>query len=64
MNERKPWQPRMREEPIFNPFEPSTDWTRDVGANDQVEIPDEEEDEGTQPPDQDTGEKGGKPASK
>lgn len=43
MNERKPWQPHMREEPVFNPFEPSTEWTRDLGANERVEIPEEEE---------------------
>jgi hypothetical protein len=28
---------------MFNPFESSTDWTRDLGANDRIEIPDEEE---------------------
>jgi hypothetical protein len=64
MSERKPWRPHMREEPVFNPFEPSTDWTRDIGANDEVEIPDEEEDEAKQSPEQDTGEKDGKPAPK
>jgi len=42
MSERKPWQPRVREEPILNPFERPTDWTRDLGANERVEIPEEE----------------------
>lgn len=61
MNEHKPWQPKMRDEPIFNPFEPSTDWTRDIGANERVEVPDEEEE--TAPADRDTATKGPKPAS-
>lgn len=42
MKQRKPWQPRIREQPLLNPFEPSTEWTRDLGANDRIEIPDEE----------------------
>lgn len=56
MNERKPWQPHMRDEPIFNPFEPSTEWTRELGANDRVEIPDLEEESVSA--DQDLGKKG------
>jgi hypothetical protein len=32
----------MREEPLLNPFESPTDRTRDLGANDRVEVPDEE----------------------
>lgn len=60
MSDRKPWQPRMRDEPVFNPFEPSTDWTRDLGANERVEVPEEEEEpESTV---QEPGKKG-KPAS-
>lgn len=46
MNERKPWQPHIREEPMLNPFEPSPDRTRDLGANDRIEIPDDEADPG------------------
>lgn len=42
MSERKPWQPRIREEPLLNPFEPPTDRTRNLGANDRIEVPDEE----------------------
>lgn len=42
MNERKPWQPLIREEPLLNPFESPTDRTRDLGANDRIEIPHEE----------------------
>ena len=65
MTERKPWRPRMRGEPIFNPFEPSTDWTRDIGANDEVQIPEEEQkDDVTPSSDQDTGKKSGDPAVK
>lgn len=51
MNDRKPpWRPRLREEPMFNPFEPSTDWTRDLGANDRIEVPDEEAEPGDDEP--------------
>lgn len=42
MSKQKPWQPRMRGEPIFNAFEPPTERTRDLGANERIEIPDEE----------------------
>ncbi|HUA26979.1 MAG TPA: hypothetical protein VMA54_22805 [Steroidobacteraceae bacterium] len=42
MNDRKPWRPRIKDEPMLNPFESSTDWTRDLGANDRIEIPDVE----------------------
>ncbi|HEX8757200.1 MAG TPA: hypothetical protein VF745_12750 [Steroidobacteraceae bacterium] len=62
MNKRKPWQPHLREAPIFNPFEPSTDWTRDLGANERVEVPDEEE--GTESPEQKKREKSSEPPSK
>ena len=55
MSERKPWQPRMREEPIFNPFERPTEWTRDLGANERVEIPDEEETSEAQAPEKSEG---------
>ena len=61
MNEHKAWQPKMRDEPIFNPFESSTDWTRDIGANERVEVPDEEDE--TASADRNTATKGTKPAS-
>lgn len=51
MNDRKPpWRPRIKEEPLFNPFESSTDWTRDLGANDRIEVPDEEDERGDDEP--------------
>jgi hypothetical protein len=46
VNDRKPWRPKLRSQPTFNSFEPPTDWTRDLGANDRVEIPDEEPEPG------------------
>ncbi len=46
MSTHTPWQPRMRTEPVFNAFEPSTDWTRDLGANERIEVPGDEEPEG------------------
>lgn len=33
----------MRGEPMLNPFEPSTEWTRDLGANERIEVPIEDE---------------------
>lgn len=62
MNARKSWRPHLRDQPIFNPFEPSTDWTRDLGANDRVEIPDQEEETGTADPD--LGKKSSEPPGK
>lgn len=50
MDERKPWQPRIREEPIFNPFEPPTERTGDLGAKDRIEIPAEEAEPGEAQP--------------
>jgi len=43
MSTDKPWRPRMRGEPMLNPFEPSTEWTRDLGANERIEVPIEDE---------------------
>lgn len=42
MAEHKPWQPRLKNAPLFNPFEPSTEWTAQIGANDRIEIEEEE----------------------
>ena len=42
MAEHKPWEPRLKNAPLFNPFEPSTEWTAQIGANDRIEIEDEE----------------------
>lgn len=33
------WRPRIREQPLFNPVESPTDQTRDLRANDRIEIP-------------------------
>ena len=49
MKNRRPWRPHLRDFPLFNPFEPSTEWTRQLGAADRVEIEDEEEREGSVP---------------
>jgi len=43
MAERKPWQPRLKNAPLFNPFEPSTEWTAQIGADDRIEIEEEHE---------------------
>jgi hypothetical protein len=57
VSERKSWRPKIKSEPMLNPFESSTEWTRDLGANDRIEVPDEEADpqedrrDGAQTPD-------------
>ena len=38
MSKYRAWQPQIRAEPLFNPFRPSADWTRDIGANDRIQI--------------------------
>jgi hypothetical protein len=42
MDEHKPWRPRLKNSPLFNPFEPSTKWTAQIGAGDRIEIEDED----------------------
>jgi hypothetical protein len=56
VNDHKPWRPRIKEEPMLNPFESSTDWTRDLGANERIEIPDIEDE-----PEEDRPDSGQKP---
>jgi hypothetical protein len=50
VNDRKPWRPRIKEDPMLNPFESSTEWTRDLGANDRIEVPEEEDEPGDDEP--------------
>ncbi|HEU4627004.1 MAG TPA: hypothetical protein VFS52_19745 [Steroidobacteraceae bacterium] len=45
MTSKKPWQPRLETLPLFNPFEPSTKWTEQIGADDSIEIDAEEDGE-------------------
>lgn len=42
MDKHRPWQPRVRTPPLFNPFEPSTEWTEQLGDGDRIELEDEE----------------------
>jgi hypothetical protein len=42
MANRLPWRPKLKNAPLFNPFESSTEWTAQNGATDQIEIEDEE----------------------
>ena len=44
MTEKKTWQPHIEHLPLFNPFEPSTQWTKQMGAGDEIRIDDEDED--------------------
>jgi hypothetical protein len=41
MNRKKPWQPHLATLPLFNPFEPSTRWTAQIGAGDEIKVEDE-----------------------
>lgn len=43
MAKHRPWEPRIEPLPLLNPFEPSTEWTKQLGAGKRVEIEDEEE---------------------
>ncbi|MCC7463850.1 MAG: hypothetical protein IT480_15485 [Gammaproteobacteria bacterium] len=43
MDEHKPWRPHIEHLPLFNPFEPSTEWTRQNGAGDEIKIEDASE---------------------
>jgi hypothetical protein len=51
MNRPKPWQPHLDSLPLFNPFEPSTKWTEQIGADDQIEIEDEQAPKESEAPD-------------
>jgi len=46
MDKHDPWRPRLKRLPLFNPFEPSTQWYAEMGADDPIEIDDEEEAKG------------------
>lgn len=60
----KPWQPTIREDPLFNPFEPSTEWTRQIGDADRIEVPDDEEEGGESGETSDPGDPQGQPPAK
>jgi hypothetical protein len=37
----KTWRPHLDTLPLFNPFEPSTKWTAQIGADDEIKVEDE-----------------------
>ena len=41
MDEDQPWRPKLKNAPLFNPFESSTEWTAQLGAADRIEVEDE-----------------------
>jgi hypothetical protein len=43
MDEHQPWRPKLKNAPLFNPFESSMEWAAQIGAADRVEV----EDDGT-----------------
>ena len=43
MSREKPWRPHLDTLPLFNPFEPSTKWTAQIGAGDEIKVEDVEE---------------------
>ena len=55
MDGHEPWRPQLKNAPLLNPFEPSTEWTAELGAADRIEIEDDEETEDDRPPDSATG---------
>jgi hypothetical protein len=57
MDEHKPWRPKLKNAPLFNPFESSTEWTAQIGADDRIEIEDEEMTEDEKPDKQTAAEK-------
>ena len=42
MEKDRPWEPKLKSPPLFNPFESSTEWTEQLGADDRIEIENEE----------------------
>jgi hypothetical protein len=60
MDKHEPWRPKIKNAPMYNPFEPSTEWTAELGANDRIELEDEEGTEeaaAPNPPTEKTGDK-------
>jgi len=60
MEKDRPWEPELKTPPLFNPFESSTEWTEQLGADDRIKIEDGEKAEGNvsaDPPKQKTDEK-------
>jgi hypothetical protein len=51
MDRQKPWRPHIDSLPLFNPFEPSTKWTEQIGADDEIQIEDEEVESESKPTD-------------
>lgn len=43
MDKHKPWQPHIKNAPLLNPFESSTEWTAQLGDGARVEIDADEE---------------------
>jgi len=51
MEKDRPWEPELKSPPLFNPFESSTEWTEQLGADDRIQIEDVEKAEGNVSPD-------------
>jgi len=51
MEKDRPWEPELKTPPLFNPFESSTEWTEQLGADDRIQIEDGEKAEGNVSPD-------------
>jgi hypothetical protein len=49
MDEHQPWRPKLKNAPLFNPFESSTEWTAQNGDADRIEVEDEVTTEDNQP---------------
>ena len=51
MERQRAWRPRVKNAPLFNPFEATTEWTAQIGANDRIEVEDAVEQEDVGAPD-------------
>jgi len=49
MEKHRPWQPQLKDEPLFNPFEQWGDWTEQFYDGDRIAIEGEEEAEDSAP---------------
>jgi hypothetical protein len=43
MDKHQPWRPHIKNAPLLNPFESSTEWTAQLGDADRIEIEGDEE---------------------
>lgn len=55
MDKHAPWWPKLKNAPLFNPFEAPTEWTAELGDADRIDIEEDEETADNRAPDSATG---------